>query len=56
MSALTIYNIFALAMILICFAVYWPLRAASARVKREIEELTAEDEDHAPWREKYLRK
>lgn len=43
MSALAIYKIFALSMLLICFALYWPLRAASARVRKEIEELAAHD-------------
>lgn len=43
MSALAIYKIFALSMLLICFALYWPLRAASLRVRKEIEELAAQD-------------
>lgn len=44
MSALTIYKIFVFSMILILVAVYWPLRAASARVKKEIEKLNAEND------------
>lgn len=44
MSALTVYKIFAYSMILILFALYWPLRAASARVKKEIDKLNAEND------------
>lgn len=44
MSALTIYKIFAVAMGLGLFALYWLLRSASARVKKEIQDLTSEDD------------
>lgn len=47
MSALTVYKIFAYSLILILFALYWPLRAASARVKKEIEKLNAENDADA---------
>lgn len=43
MSTLTIYKIIALSMLFVCFALYWPLRAASGRVKKEIDELDAQD-------------
>lgn len=43
MFALTIYKIIALSMLFVCIALYWPLRAASARVKREIDQLAAQD-------------
>lgn len=44
MSALTVYKIFTYSMILILFALYWPLRAASARVRKEIDQLKAEND------------
>lgn len=48
LSFLIAYRMFAVALLLFCVVLLWPLGAASRRVKREIEDLAAQGLHDAP--------